>query len=546
MSGTTTGLTINITYDSSVTSQSSDFQTQFKACVAAAVAELEADFTNALTLNITVGYGEVDGLALGSALGESVNAGIATPYSQVTNALIAHATTADQLTADATLNDPALQGISTLHVANAEAKDLGLLPANQTGLDGAIGISSLAPLDLDPNNRGVAYEYDAIGVIEHEITEVMGRVGRLNAGGAGYTPLDLFRYTSAGLRDLTPAFGYFSLNGQTLLAAYNNPTTGGDAADWDPSQRYDAFDQDTYLGYPATISTVDEQEMSAIGWSRASVPGQPANSLAVALAAGTFAYLPFADSTLLPAAAAALNPLSVALLQGSLSAATAAPNATTTTPEAFAQQGGLFTLGPNTSTLVDTAATPVTILGGANAGQLVAAGTAGLAFNAGSGAGTVIAGGGTNLVSVYQGAGDQNIMLDGNNDTVIALAGNDTIAAGPAPTPSSSAPAPTASPPAAPTSSPAAPAPPPSPLAPTTPASSSAPAPRTSSAAPATPPSSAPPAPTPSTPRATPSSGSAPTPTTSPPPAPTPSSPAPAPPPSAPPETVSSTPAAAN
>ena len=65
----------------------------------------------------------------------------------------------------------------------------------------------------------------------------MGRFGSVGTelGSHVYTPLDLFRYTSSGVRDLTvgPTSPYFSINtGATNLGTYNNPATAGDASDW--------------------------------------------------------------------------------------------------------------------------------------------------------------------------------------------------------------------------------------------------------------------------------------------------------------------------
>jgi hypothetical protein len=63
------GLIINVTYDASVANAPAAFKTD----VAAAVQYFESEFTNPDTININVGYGEVDGQSLGSgALGELV------------------------------------------------------------------------------------------------------------------------------------------------------------------------------------------------------------------------------------------------------------------------------------------------------------------------------------------------------------------------------------------------------------------------------------------------------------------------------------------
>jgi hypothetical protein len=62
-------------------------------------------------------------------------------------------------------------------MSNAEAKALGLLAGNATGIDGYVGFNNSANYTFNPNNRAVAGEYDFIGLALHEITEVMGRYG---------------------------------------------------------------------------------------------------------------------------------------------------------------------------------------------------------------------------------------------------------------------------------------------------------------------------------------------------------------------------------
>ena len=78
----------------------------------------------------------------------------------------------------------------------------------------------------------------------------MGRIGSVGSifGPDIYTPLDLFRYTSSGVRDLTTgsAAAYFSINGgATNLGVYNNPLYGGDASDWLTSLVGDSAAPDT-------------------------------------------------------------------------------------------------------------------------------------------------------------------------------------------------------------------------------------------------------------------------------------------------------------
>src|SRR6266567_4996926 len=132
------GLVINVTYDASVASAPAGFTSD----VAAVVQYFESHFTDPVTVNIDVGFGEVNGQTLGSgALGESETYLNSYTYSQVRNALAADATSAADASAVATL--PTSNSTSvTFWVATAQAKALGL--ASGSSLDGYVGFSSAA------------------------------------------------------------------------------------------------------------------------------------------------------------------------------------------------------------------------------------------------------------------------------------------------------------------------------------------------------------------------------------------------------------------
>ena len=115
-----------------------------------------------------------------------------------------------------------------------------------------------------------AGQYDAIGALEHEISEVMGRIGSVGKelGTGVYTALDLFRYTSPGVRDLTvgPASPFFSINnGVTNLGTYNNPATGGDASDWVRTLAGNSYGSG-YSGRTSVVSPTDLVEDSVLGY----------------------------------------------------------------------------------------------------------------------------------------------------------------------------------------------------------------------------------------------------------------------------------------
>ena len=147
-----------------------------------------------------------------------------------------------------------------------------------SALDGYVGLSSAIAFQY--NQTAVAGKFDAVGAIQHELSEIMGRVGSVgNAFGNGvYTALDLYRYTtnghpttSAPVRALSPQSGnvaYFSIDkGATNLGGFNaSDGTAGDYADWNATAGPDPFGF-SYPGVVETMSGNDIVAMAAIGWN---------------------------------------------------------------------------------------------------------------------------------------------------------------------------------------------------------------------------------------------------------------------------------------
>jgi hypothetical protein len=255
---------INAIYDPSA----SNAPIGFTAAVQAAIDYFDNLITNNITISINFGWGEVNAQALDpQALGENIANGSFYNYSQVSGALRASAVTADDRASVATLPalDPTPGG--QFFVTTPQAMALGLRNVS-FGTSGYIGLNSSFQYTFDPANRAVAHKYDAIAIVEHEISEVLGRAGSLGTanGSNVYTPLDLFRYSSAGVRSLTPGPGFFSVDGQTMLLAYNDPTNGGDAADWASSVVADAFGSG-FAGKMGVISQTDLREMDLLGYT---------------------------------------------------------------------------------------------------------------------------------------------------------------------------------------------------------------------------------------------------------------------------------------
>jgi hypothetical protein len=254
---------IDLSFDSSVGSAPAGFV----AAVDYVVGLYDALFPVSVTVDIDVGYGEIDGQRLGSDdLGESETNEIYASYAQVVSALNANATTAEAKAADATLpaNNPT--GSSDYAVATAEAKVLGLESAS-ADVDGYVGFSSSVAFTYNPNDRAVSGKYDFIGTVEHEITEVLGRFAGLSASN-GYSILDLFRYSAAGVRSLSQnsSNAYFSIDsGNTDLDNFNtNPS--GDLGDWAASAGDDSFLAFSDSGVENGLSATDLTVMDVLGY----------------------------------------------------------------------------------------------------------------------------------------------------------------------------------------------------------------------------------------------------------------------------------------
>ncbi len=257
---------INVTYNSSVNGAPAGFTT----VVGQVVQFYETEFSDPVTINVHVGYGEVAGNSLsGGALGESDTVLDSFSYTQIVNALTADAKTASDNSAVASLpaNDP-IGG--NYWVTTASAKALGLVGASGS-VDGYMGFSSANNI-FDYNNAdGVgSQQYDFYGVVAHELSEIMGRmllVGATIGNTANsYVPFDLFHYSAAGARDVsgtTP--GYFSIDGGTTSLNTFNTSPSGDAGDW-AGATINSFNAFGSRGVVEAVSAADLTTLDAIGW----------------------------------------------------------------------------------------------------------------------------------------------------------------------------------------------------------------------------------------------------------------------------------------
>jgi hypothetical protein len=260
-------MTINVTYDTTVTSQPN--AAQIESAFGDVVGTFQDLYTNNITVDVTVYY------ETGIGLGESSTEFTGNPaYSDVIKALKASATTAEDSNSIASLpvSDPT--GGGPWWIANAQAKALGPIGGfdyvqSFPDGDGSIYFESSVSYTFDPTNRAVLNKFDFIGVAEHELSEVLGRSAGLGTLGGGYIPYDLFRFTSSGVRSLNTSDSgvYFSVNdGVTSLKAFNPPVNGGDLQDWQMSSPADSYDAFLSTGQKALLSSADLTSLDILGY----------------------------------------------------------------------------------------------------------------------------------------------------------------------------------------------------------------------------------------------------------------------------------------
>jgi RTX calcium-binding nonapeptide repeat (4 copies)/Bacterial Ig-like domain len=273
--GSGTGLSINVNWDSSVSSA----PTGFTADVLQVAQYFVSHFTDNVTLNINVGFGESGGYSLNGALGMSLTYLLSSSYTQIKNALTADQTSAADASAVASLvGDPTSGG--NYWISTAESKAMGLLTST-TNIDGSVGFSSSSGIFDHDNSNGVSSgQYDFFAVVAHEFSEVMGRMlltgSTIGGVSNSYDVLDLFHYSAPGTHDLSGSVaGYFSAdNGTTDLHNFN-VSPGGDRGDWASSAAHDAFDAYGTPGVIEPISSSDLTALDAIGWNPASTAPPP-------------------------------------------------------------------------------------------------------------------------------------------------------------------------------------------------------------------------------------------------------------------------------
>lgn len=278
-----TGFTLTLNYDSSVGNAPAAFVSDIQS-----VADFFTKYyttPNSTHVTIDVGFGEVAGTGLGSALGESEGYYVQVPTSGNSSQFQSLQAAFNSLGGSPHVNLPTnstggdpISGAHQYWVTTAEGKALGFANAQSQSLDGFVGFAAgSTTFDYNPNDGTTGYDF--MGVAAHEISEIMGRVTLNGAkdfghGVADYSPLDLFHW----LDNSSPAShsfsgttgGYFSLDGSTTAAeGYKefNTNSGGDFSDWAVSSPPDAYDWSGGLNAQAGISYADYLAVEAVGYT---------------------------------------------------------------------------------------------------------------------------------------------------------------------------------------------------------------------------------------------------------------------------------------
>lgn len=262
-----TALTINTTYADSVNAQAN--AAVIKGAFQAAADRFESLYTNQVTVNVHVGWGELLGSQV-TSIGVAGMPGYGTySYSQMTSLLRGSATSATDQAAYAHIpaSNPVGGGSGTFTLTPAQAKALGV-NGSSYGTDGYIGFGAGYAFDFNRTDGIAAGTYDFMGVAMHEISHVLGRVsGLYGTAAVNGLAIDLFRYSAPGVTSFSyyePA--YFSIDGGATSLATFNSSGSSDRESWvvTPGDSFSAF---ATSGVQNDLSEADKIVMDILGWS---------------------------------------------------------------------------------------------------------------------------------------------------------------------------------------------------------------------------------------------------------------------------------------
>jgi hypothetical protein len=236
----TTGLTIQPTFDSSITGNPNSAAIQ--AMINRAIAFYESMFSDPITVQIRFRYATTmpngNPLPQGT-VSQSDIVLYPLPWSTFIDALTADAKTSSDNTANASLPATALAANIEPSSANGRAVGLDTPPAmfadgtvgNGGPYDGIVTLNSSEPFQFTrPTDAG---SYDAQRSTEHEMDELLGLGSKLGQTGIPFRPQDLFSWSSAGHRNFSSSgTRYFSIDGGVTNIVNFNQDPTGDFGDW--------------------------------------------------------------------------------------------------------------------------------------------------------------------------------------------------------------------------------------------------------------------------------------------------------------------------
>jgi len=233
---------IHATFDSSITANPN--AAAIEAMINRAIAIYEALFADSLPIPIQIRFRYATTDVFGTPLPPGVlaqsNSVIYTvPWNTYINALRNDHHTTNDTTANASLPVSTLSANLLPRSADGRAVGLNTPPAmfangtvgNGGPYDGIITLNSAAPFQFTRPANGT--HFDALRTTEHEMDEVMGLGSRLGHVGNNLRPQDLFSWSSANHRSLSPSgTRYFSINAGVTNIVNFNQNPNGDFGDW--------------------------------------------------------------------------------------------------------------------------------------------------------------------------------------------------------------------------------------------------------------------------------------------------------------------------
>ncbi len=238
----------------------------------------QTQFTDGIAFDLHVGFGEIrDAPIEVGSIGRSLSFGHFYDYQAVKAALADHATSADDVSAVQALPDGnPIDGNPLLFLADAQASALSLLPSSATR-DQYVGFSATASFQYDRSTGINAGSYDFMGIVAHEISEVLGRslgVGeRIVNKAPTWFVTDLFHYSDVGVPDFSRG-GYASPDGGVTNLGDFNQQAAGDAGDWDRSLGNGAFLAFSPSGAVNDVTEMDLRLLDILGFKRTGEPTQ--------------------------------------------------------------------------------------------------------------------------------------------------------------------------------------------------------------------------------------------------------------------------------